>query len=333
MLISDHSRTAPNPDSAVPAIVIDHVSYSYGEHKALDDVSFSVAAGEIVGVLGPNGGGKTTLFRLLSTLSIPQEGRVAVFGADAKTDRLVIRRHLGVVFQDPALDNQLTVSENLIHHGHLHGITGEMLRERIRHCLTRLEVSDRCDTRVAKLSGGLKRRVELARALITDPLLLLMDEPTSGLDPLARESFWRLVHDLRDARGLTVLYTTHFLDEAESADRLAILDRGRLVALDPPSVLCDEIDGHIVTIECDDPSAVAQRLAGELNCQPAIGDRCVRITTESDSATITSAMRLLGDEVASISVSRPTLADVFRLRAGRDFAHSDIHSQSVQEAK
>src|SRR3954469_23101552 len=203
-----------------PIVETSDLRHSYGERVALDGVSLSVGAGEIFAILGPNGSGKTTLFRLLSTLVPAPPGRVKVLGLDAAEQRDAIRREIGVVFQSPSLDKQLTAEENLTHQGHLYGLRGADLRSRVAQALDAFGLGDRARERVAGFSGGMRRRVEIAKALLHRPRLLLMDEPSTGLDPAARIDLWRIITDV-SGQGVTVLVTTHLMDEADRCTRLA----------------------------------------------------------------------------------------------------------------
>ena len=204
--------------STVAAVIeISDLRHRYGEREALRGVTFEVAGGEIFAMLGPNGGGKTTLFKILSTLMRPVSGAVRVLGHDLAREAAAVRPRLGVVFQNPGLDAKLTVAENLVHHGHLYGLGGASLRERVKQVLVELDLTERADDRVETLSGGLARRTELARGLLHAPELLLLDEPSTGLDPGARRDFSHHLRGLRDRAGVTVVLTTHFMEEAERA--------------------------------------------------------------------------------------------------------------------
>ncbi len=252
----------PEPQPAgTPAVFARGVEYSYrsrkgGSHKALSGLDFRVAEGEIFGFLGPNGGGKTTLFRILATLARPEAGSIQVFGTDLASQAREVRRRLGVVFQNPSLDLHLTVRENLLHQGHLYGLRGGELARRIDAGLERFGLAERTSQRALELSGGLRRRVELAKALLHEPRLLLLDEPSTGLDPGARRDLWGTLEALR-AQGVTVLLTTHFMEEGDRCDRLALLDRGALVAEGSPAALKEEIGGDVITLAGPDPEALS----------------------------------------------------------------------------
>lgn len=234
------------------AVSIQGVSHRYPPSRrggpsrlALDKVQLTIARGELFGLLGPNGGGKSTLFHILSTVFPPTAGQVQIFGQDVASQAEGVRRKLGVVFQSPALDRTLSVEENLIHQGHLYGLRGSALNQRIRELTDRLDIAARLDDRVETLSGGLKRRVEVAKSLLHRPELLILDEPSTGLDPIARRSLRELLQDLC-REGLTVLLTTHLLDEADECARVAILDGGRLVAWGPPKQLKADVPSEAV---------------------------------------------------------------------------------------
>src|SRR5437016_8269861 len=217
-----------------PVIRIEGLRHNYGSHMALNGVSFDVRPGEIFALLGPNGSGKTTLFRILSTLMLPVGGRSLIAGFDAARHPDEVRRRIGVVFQAQSIDIKLTAAENLWHQGHLYGLRGLVLQERITEMLQRVGLSERAKEKVQTFSGGMQRRVELAKGLMHRPSVLLLDEPTTGLDPGARIDLWQYLKILRDEEGVSVLITTHLMEEAERCDRLAILHEGKLVALGTP---------------------------------------------------------------------------------------------------
>ncbi|MCH5377216.1 MAG: ATP-binding cassette domain-containing protein, partial [Planctomycetes bacterium] len=230
------------------AIDVAELTYRYGNRIALDGLALQVRRGEIFALLGPNGGGKTTLFRVLSTLVAVQSGRVHVLGLELPQQAASVRRRIGVVFQAPSLDRKLTVSENIRFQAALYGIRGRVLAERQQELLDQLGIADRMRERTESLSGGLRRRVELAKGMIHRPELLLLDEPSTGLDPGARSDLWEYLQRLRDQHHVTIVLTTHLLDEAERADRIAILNHGSVVALDTPEALKASVGGDSITI-------------------------------------------------------------------------------------
>lgn len=293
------------------AVEIEDLAHRYGEREALSGVTLRVAQGEIFGLLGPNGGGKTTLFKILATLLTPTRGRVTIFDHDLATEARHIRRHLGVVFQHPSLDPKLTVAENLRHHGHLYGMRGATLRERAGVMVARLGLTERTRDRVETLSGGLQRRVELAKALMPRPDILLLDEPSTGLDPGARREFTHYLGQLRAEEGVSVLLTTHILDEAERCDRLGILHRGKLVALGTPGELKTKVGGDVVVIHAEDADALRARIRERFDCDPLLVDGKLRVEVPSGHEFAREIANAFGDAVEAVTFGRPTLEDVF----------------------
>ncbi len=278
-----------------------------------------MSPGERFGLLGPNGGGKTTLMRILSTLLVPTAGRAAVAGIDVVRDPASVRRRIGVVFQHASLDPWLTPAENLRHQGHLYGLRGSRLAAAIESLLGSLGVADRADDHVRTLSGGLVRRVELAKGLLHDPPVLLLDEPTAGLDPGGRKDFWRGVDILRAERRVTVVVTTHLMLEAEDCDRIGILDRGSLVALDPPETLKGGIRGDVVSLETAEPQRLAAAVAERFSAPASVVDGVVRIEWPDGAAFVPRLAEAFPGLIRSITVGRATLEDVFVQRTGHRF--------------
>ena len=301
------------------AIEVEGLVHEYGRRRALNGVSFAVAPGEIFGLLGPNGGGKTTLFRVLITLMAPTRGRASVLCSDCVRDAMEVRRKIGVVFQSPSLDGKLTVAENLRHQGRLYGLSGADLGARIASGLDRVRLADRAHERVERLSGGLRRRVELAKGLLHTPKVLLMDEPTSGLDPGARRDLWLYLTALRETDGVTALVTTHLMEEAERCDRVAILDQGALVALGTPAELKAKIGGDIISVGSRDPETLKQALAERFEIDAAIVDDAVRFERADGSTFLPRLMETLPDLIESVSLRKPTLEDVFIAKTGHRF--------------
>lgn len=310
-------------------IEVQNVTYRYGDRIALDGVSFAVRAGEAFALLGPNGSGKTTLFRILSTLLAPQEGTAAIDGYDVVRDRAAVRARMGVVFQSPSLDVHLTVRENLVHAGHLYGLGGASLNERVRESLESVNLAQRANDRVKTLSGGMQRRVELAKCLLHHPRVLVLDEPSTGLDPRARDEFWSLLDRARTERNTTILVTTHLMDEADDCDRVAIFDRGRLVACDTPIALKKRIGGDCVTVMGDDATALTTDIAARFDGVKCTSvDGSIRIESENASRLATDLLREFGERVQSVTIGHSTLHDVFIHETGHRFEDESEESRA-----
>jgi ABC-2 type transport system ATP-binding protein len=295
------------------------LGFRYGDRQALDDVTFSVARGEIFGFLGPNGGGKTTLFKLLSTLAPIQSGSAQMLGHDLAGETRAVRRRLGVVFQHPSLDGKLTVGENLAAHGHLYGITGGRLRERIAAMLELLSLSARERDRVETLSGGLQRRVELGKALLHEPELLILDEPSTGLDPAARHEFSNYLEHLREHAGVTVVLTTHYMEEAQRCDRIGMLHQGKLVAIAPPGELKSEVGGDVIVIRAQAPELLQRKILQRFKLSSQLVDGAIRIERIRGHELLRDLIDAFGEEIESVSLGKPTLEDVFVHLTGHQF--------------
>jgi ABC-2 type transport system ATP-binding protein len=292
-------------------ISVNSLTHKYGARTALSSVSFEVHQREIFGLLGPNGSGKSTLFRILSTLMAPSEGRAKVAGFDVSAEPDAVRRQVGVVFQSQSLDKKLTVEENLTAQGHLFGMSGTVLRGRVQEVMDRLALADRRKDLVASLSGGLRRRVEVAKALLHEPRVLLMDEPSTGLDPGARRELWQYVDDLRKSRGVTVLLTSHILDEAERCDRLLLLHQGKVVAMGTPAELKARIGGDVVVLEVGDAEGMRAQLSQRFAVEPRIVDGALRVEIANGHRFITEAVEAFPGAINSVALHKPTLEDVF----------------------
>jgi ABC-2 type transport system ATP-binding protein len=303
----------------VNAIETVALTHRYGERTALDALDLVVEPGAIFGLLGPNGGGKTTLFRILSTLMAPTSGTARVLGGDTVADAAAVRARIGVVFQAPSLDGKLTVAENLRYQGALYGLSRARARERADAMLARVGLSDRRGDRAENLSGGLKRRVELAKGLLHGPELLLLDEPSSGLDPGGRRDLWTYLERIRREDGVTSLVTTHLMEEAERCDRLAILHRGRIVALGAPDALKAEIGGDVVTLETADGDALAAALREDFGVEAAAVGGRLRFEHADAAALVPRLAAAYPGRIATITVGKPTLEDVFVAKTGHRF--------------
>ncbi len=301
---------------ASPAVDIRSVSYQYGDRTALDNVSFSIAPGSLFGVLGPNGSGKTTLFRILSTLIPPKSGSARIFSMETTQDAHAVRQRLGLVFQSPALDEKLTVRENLRVHGALYGLSGPSLHERINLLLERFSVADRSDDTVDTLSGGLQRRADLARGLLHHPDVLLLDEPTTGLDPAARRTFWQTLDRLRDTEGTTMIVATHLMEEAERCDAVAILDEGSLVATGTPQELTAALGQETIWLDTEDPAGLRDRIEAQFGLDAAVLDSMVHLAPNDAPRLLSALYEAFGDTIDSATVRTPTLDDVFMVRTG-----------------
>lgn len=304
------------PESIVEVTDLRH---AYGDRLALDGITLSVGAGEIFALLGPNGSGKTTLFRILSTLVPVPPGRVRVAGHDPATERDAVRRNIGVVFQSPSLDKQLTAAENLTHQGHLYGLRGRDLRGRVGEALAAVGMSDRAGDRADRLSGGMRRRVEIAKGLLHRPRVLLMDEPSTGLDPSARIDLWNHLRRVSSQAGTTILLTTHILEEADAATKVAVLQGGRLLASDTPAALKERIGGDVVTVASATPTAVRDAIRLHLGVESEIVDDVVRLERARGHEFVPRLIEAAPGMVDSVSVGKPTLQDVFIRLTGHRF--------------
>jgi len=313
-----------------PAVEVSDLRHAYGDRVALDGVSLSVPPGEIFALLGPNGSGKTTLFRILSTMLPAPPGSVRVAGFDPAKDPMGVRSHIGVVFQSPSLDKQLTAEENLVHQGHLYGLRGPELRRRVGDALEAVGMAGRARERTATFSGGMRRRVEVAKALLHRPRVLLMDEPSTGLDPAARIEMWRHLRQVTSSVGVAVLLTTHLMEEADGADRLAVMERGRLIACDTPAALKDRIGGDVISMVSRDPAALAEALRDRLGLAAEVVDGSVRIERERGHELVPRLIEAAPGLVESVSVGKPTLQDVFIRLTGKSFETGNAAPQGAR---
>src|SRR5215467_13288423 len=290
------SNTLPQPelDSAAPSasgiIQLQSLRHQYGERVALDGVSFEVRPAEIFALLGPNGSGKTTTFRILSTLMVPSGGRALIMGHDLAKEPGRVRSKIGVVFQEQSIDVKLSAEENLMLIGHVYGLHGTALKARVAEMLGRVGLADRAREKAETFSGGMKRRLELAKGLLHHPSVLLLDEPTTGLDPGARRDLWQYLQILRDQENVSVLVTTHLMEEAERCDRLAIYSEGNVVALGTPEELKSEIGGDVILFEGDEPDALAQHIEQRFGLEAAVIDNKVRLEIENGHRFVTDAV-------------------------------------------
>lgn len=311
-----------------PIITVSGITHDYANRRALNNVSFQIQRGEVFCFLGPNGGGKTTMFKILSTLIAPTAGRAEVDGHDVVTESAEVRKHIGVVFQSPSLDVKLTVRENLRFHGLLHGLHGAEATRRINDTLRQLKLDERGNEIVEKLSGGLQRRVEIGKGLLPRPDVLILDEPSTGLDPGARLDLWAYLFQLRDASGITIVVTSHILSEAEDCDRLAILDKGTLVALDTPERLKREVGGEVISIVAKNAEEVCALIKKRFRLQATLVENAIRVERKNGHQFVPKIIEAFPGKISAISVGKPTLEDVFIHRTGHR-----MHDETSNEAE
>ncbi|MEE2822894.1 MAG: ABC transporter ATP-binding protein [Acidobacteriota bacterium] len=300
-------------------VEITNLSFCYGQQRALRNVSFIVRKWQVFALLGPNGGGKTTLFHILCTLLVPQEGQAKIAGVDIKEEPYKVRRTIGVVFQSNSLDPQLTIEENLLCQGRLYGLGGSELKERAEYLMGRFGLGSRYKDRVGNLSGGLCRRVELAKGLLHSPQVLILDEPTVGLDPGVRSDFWKYLRELRDEDGITLLFTTHMMEETEQCDHLVILSAGQVVADGSPMALKEEIGGDVIVVQTADPDQLCDFIRRRFSYEPRVVNGMIRLELPQGHKVATELMESYADQIEAIKISKPNLEDVFLHKTGTRF--------------
>jgi ABC-2 type transport system ATP-binding protein len=298
------------------AIEVDDLRKSFGEVEAVRGVSFEVAAGEVFGFLGPNGAGKTTTINMLCTLAKPTAGSARVAGHDVVRERDDVRRHIGLVFQDPTLDGYLTAEQNLRLHAELYGVDSALVPDRMRQVLEMVGLWERRDATVMTFSGGMRRRLEIARGFLHSPRVLFLDEPTIGLDPQTRSSIWSYIALLQQREEITIFMTTHYMDEAEFCDRIAIMDQGQIVVLDTPEALKAQVGADRVRIQTEDDDAAITALAEHFGLEATMSEGAVTFFVPSGEEFVPRLFAELGVAIRSVSVSRPTLDDVFMSHTG-----------------
>jgi ABC-2 type transport system ATP-binding protein len=317
---------ATSEDVAEPgrAIVASGLSRSYGDIEAVRGIDLDVRTGEIFGFLGPNGAGKSTTIKMLCTLVAPTAGTATVSGFDTSTQRDRVRQHIGLVFQDPTLDGYLTAEQNLRFHADLYGVPRSAVEPRMRQVLDMVGLWDRRESKVNTFSGGMKRRLEIARGLLHSPRVLFLDEPTVGLDPQTRSSIWAYIQSLRETEDVTIFMTTHYMDEAEYCDRIAIMDAGKIVALDTPEALKAGVGKDRVQIRTgDDESAIAV-LLDTFGLDAAVREGLVTVSVSDGEQFIPRLFAELGVPILSVSVSRPSLDDVFMAYTGTTIRDAEL---------
>jgi ABC-2 type transport system ATP-binding protein len=308
-------------------IEVEDLSRNFGQLVAVNKVSFQVAEGEIFGFLGPNGAGKTTTINILCTLLTPSGGRATVNGFNVTRQRSEVRRSIGLVFQDPTLDEYLTAEQNLRFHAYAYKVPGEIREKRISELLELVELSDRRKSKVRTFSGGMKRRLEIARGLLHSPRVLFLDEPTLGLDPQTRRHIWDYIMTLRKQNNLTIFLTTHYMDEAENCDRITIIDNGHIIALDTPDKLKDSLGGDVVTLKAADNDAAVIELKEKYSLSPVIQNGTITFSIPQGEKFLPKLMRSFQSPLISIGVRRPTLDDVFLKLTGRAIRDEEAGSK------
>ncbi len=307
---------ASSNGSSAPAIVVDGLLKSYGEVEAVRGIDFEVATGEIFGFLGPNGAGKSTTINMLCTLVRPSGGAALVAGHDVVGERDDVRRNIGLVFQDTTLDGYLTAEQNLRLHAELYGVPRELVRERLQQVTEMVGLWDRRESLVNTFSGGMKRRLEIARGLLHSPRVLFLDEPTVGLDPQTRSSIWRYIRELKAREDITIFLTTHYMDEAEYCERIAIMDQGRIIVLDTPEALKAKVGKDRVQINTDDDEAAIAALRERFAIEAKVAEGAVTFGVDEGEQFVPRLFAELGVPIRSVSVARPSLDDVFMSYTG-----------------
>jgi len=310
----------------MPSIEVVDLVKSFGPLAAVDHISFQVEDGEVFGFLGPNGAGKTTTINVLCTLMRPTAGRAKVAGYDVASQRNAVRQSIGLVFQDPSVDDQLTAYENLQFHAHVYNVPGRERAPRIEEVLRVVELWDRRHAVVRTFSGGMKRRLEIARGILHHPRVLFLDEPTLGLDVQTREHVWDYILEVQRAHEITVFMTTHYMDEAEHCNRIAIIDQGKIVALDTPDALKRMVGVDIVTVQADGIEWAAREIQERYGLEPQRDDTHLRLEVEGGAEFIPRLVRDLGMAVKSVDLHRPTLDDVFIKLTGRAIRDAEADS-------
>ena len=314
------AMSATGTGDTCPAVSITDIVYEYPERRVLDRVSLDIPTGCIFGFLGPNGSGKTTLFSILATLRTPSSGSGRVFDFDLVRDKAEVRKNLGVAFQKPAIDVHLTCVENLHHHGRLYSMSRADIHNRTASLLDRFGLAGHRSQKAKTLSGGLVRRLELAKAMLPAPRLLLLDEPATGLDPRARFQMWDDFERLRTDFGVTVVLTTHLMEEADRCDRLAILNLGRVVLQGAPEALKAGIGSEIVYIETASPDKLARDIQDRFAMRSTEVGGALRLEERDAHKRVPDLLEAFPGVMSSIRVAKPTLADVFLQATGSAFA-------------
>jgi ABC-2 type transport system ATP-binding protein len=306
------------------SIQVNRLGKKFGDTEAVKDVSFNVPEGEIFGFLGPNGAGKTTTINVLCTLMRPSSGSASVNGYDVVNQRNEVRRSIGLVFQESTLDEYLSAEQNLLFHAYAYGVPREVRLHRMKELLNLVDLWDRRKGKTRTYSGGMKRRLEIVRGLIHHPRVLFLDEPTLGLDPQTRRYIWDYVKNIRENENLTIFLTTHYMDEAEHCDRIAVIDNGNIVAIDTPERLKDDVGGDLVVIKSSDNENAVKELAESWSLEPKLQGDSVEFSVPRGDEFLPEFVRRFKGQLLSINVRRPTLEDVFLKLTGRDIRDEEV---------
>lgn len=298
-------------------IEVENLRKVFGSLVAVDNISFTVEEGEVFGFLGPNGAGKSTTIKILCTLLRPTSGQAWLAGYDVVRNPDAVRRSIGIVFQENSLDDRLTAQENLYLHGLLYGVPRQLLKRRMNEVLDLVGLSGRQRDIVRTFSGGMRRRLEIARGLLHQPRILFLDEPTVGLDPQTRKAIWEYIQRLRRERNITIFMTTHYMDEAENCDRIAVIDYGRIQALDTPDNLKHQVGGDVLIIVPIDGADLVPIIAERYGLKAQVSDEGLRLKVSNGAAFIPHLAAELRGQIKSINLRRPTLDDVFLHLTGR----------------
>ena len=313
----------------MPIIEVDNLSKQFGEIKAVDGVSFKVEEGEVFGFLGPNGAGKTTTINMLCTLLRPTSGQARVAGLDVIKDKNDVRRAIGLVFQETTLDDYLTAEQNILFHALAYAVPSEVRKQRTKELLTLMELWERRKSKIRTYSGGMKRRLEIARGLVHLPRVLFLDEPTLGLDPQTRNRIWEYILNLREKQGLTIFLTTHYMDEAEHSDKIAVIDHGKIVALNTPDSLKDQVGGDVLTISSDNNELVEDELRDKYGLVPEVNNGTVSVRVPGGEEFLPQFVRAYEGTLQSIGLRRPTLEDVFLHLTGREIRDEKVDERAL----
>jgi len=309
--------TAPFQSTGAAAIEVENLTRTFGDFTAVNGITFRVAHGEVFGFLGPNGAGKSTTIKMLCTLLKPTAGAARVNGYDVATEPGRVRESIGIIFQDYSLDDRITAMENLRFHCMIYHVPRSEREGRIRQMLEMVNLTDRANDRVRQFSGGMKRRLEIARGLLHHPAVLFLDEPTVGLDPQTRQNIWEHIHELRKREGITIFMTTHYMDEAENCDRIAIIDHAQVIALDTPAALKAGAGGDVVRLKTADNTRALAALEADFDLAPTVENGTIRFEVADGGAFVPQLITQLPVTVQSVDIARPTLNDVFLNMTGR----------------